>query len=147
VSRAQCVVHRGNRLLMVRHQLDGETWWCLPGGRTEPGESPAEAALRELREECSVEGTLVGLCAYVRYGAGYEHISFLIDIGAQEPRLGADPEFAGEEQVLCDVRWMTLDEIPERDRAYLWEAGLMSVPCFLDEVRGWGDRRSYPGVP
>ncbi len=31
--------------------------WELPGGRVEPGESPAEAVIRELREELGVEVT------------------------------------------------------------------------------------------
>ena len=132
---------------MVQHQQDGEAWWCLPGGGIEPGESPADAALRELREECGVQGTIAGLCAHVSYGNGYEDHTYLVDIGTQEPQLGADPEFAAREQVLCDVRWMALAEIPERDRAFLWAAGLLGVTCFLDEVRSWGEWPSYPGRP
>ncbi|MGD9483102.1 NUDIX hydrolase [Streptomyces sp. TRM70308] len=40
--------HRG-RLLLVRVRRRG--CWELPGGKIEPGESPREAAVRELREE------------------------------------------------------------------------------------------------
>src|SRR5204863_7457976 len=46
------------RLLLVRHV---EGWWSLPGGAIDPGESPAEAARREAREEASVEVELLGL--------------------------------------------------------------------------------------
>jgi hypothetical protein len=58
--------------------------------------------------------------------------------------MGVDPEFINTDQILVDVRWLTLAEIPERDRAYLWAAGLMSISVFLDEVSNWGDELSYP---
>ncbi|WP_422773002.1 NUDIX domain-containing protein [Plantactinospora sp. WMMC1484] len=48
------------RLLLVRHRghHDG---WGLVGGAIEPGESPAEAAVREAKEEIGVEIRLEGL--------------------------------------------------------------------------------------
>jgi hypothetical protein len=60
------------------------------------------------------------------------------------PRLGVDPELGEAEQVLADMQWLALSEIPERDRAFLWAAGLLSVAAFTDEVERWGDRISYP---
>lgn len=77
-------------------------------------------------------------------GTGIETITFLVEIGSQEPHMGCDPEFTKNNQVLVDVRWLTLAEIPERDRATLWAAGLMSIPMFLEEVSHWGDELSYP---
>ena len=56
--RAQCLIHRHQRILMVKHHVDDEEWWCLPGGGVEPGETPAQAALRELQEECQVAGVI-----------------------------------------------------------------------------------------
>jgi hypothetical protein len=58
--------------------------------------------------------------------------------------MGIDPEFTSANQILVDMRWMSLAEIPERDRAYLWAAGLINVPEFLEEVSSWGDAISYP---
>ena len=145
MSRAQCIVHRGNRLLMVKHRLDGEEWWCLPGGAVEDGETQAKAALRELREECSVSGTVLQHTSTWIYTAEDHTFTYLVDIGDQEPRLGADPELGQAEQVLADMRWLALSEIPERDRAFLWAAGLLSVEAFCTEVERWGDRISYPG--
>jgi 8-oxo-dGTP diphosphatase len=142
--RAQCVVHRQNRLLMVKHRQNAVEWWCLPGGAVEAGETPAEAALRELREECCVEGRVVRQISAVTYSAQDSSYTFLIEIGSQEPRLGADPEFEAGEQLLADVQWLALAEIPERDRAYLWAAGLLGVEEFLAEVESWGDNISYP---
>ena len=130
---------------MMKHRLNGEEWWCLPGGGVEPMETPAEAALRELEEECHVNGQIVRQMGRATDADGNETITFLMDIGDQEPGMGNDPEFASEAQILADMRWLSLAEIPERDRAYLWAAGLMSLPVFLDEVSQWGDALSYPG--
>jgi 8-oxo-dGTP pyrophosphatase MutT (NUDIX family) len=160
MPRAQCIVLRDHKLLMAKHHDPGGEieveWWCLPGGGIEAGETPAEAAIRELYEECGVEGTIVCETARVSFDNGPDgpralHYTFLIDIGDQEVRLGADPEFAREpglahdNQALLDVRWLALHEIPERDRAFLWAAGLLGVGSFPDEVERWGDRISYPG--
>ena len=142
--RAQCIVHRGNHILMAKHRMDGIEWWCLPGGRVELDENPSDAALRELEEECCIRGRIVRQTSQLIDGDGLESTTFLIDIGDQEPVMGVDPEFISKNQILVDVKWLTLAEIPERDRAYLWAAGLLSIPEFLDEVSNWGDERSYP---
>ena len=141
MSRAQCIVLRGNRILMVD---DGGVGWTIPGGRIEEGESPAEAAIRELREECCVDGIIVRETGVVYAPEGNAH-TFLVKIGEQEPQLGADPEFSSTDQDLSEVKWMILSEMPERDRAFVWAAGLIGVGEFLGEVDSWGNRISYPG--
>ena len=40
---------------------------------------------------------------------------------------------------------MRLDEINEKDRAFLWSYGLMQVEGFFDVIRECGDELSYPG--
>jgi len=144
-ARAQCLVTRGNRLLMVMHREQGREWWCLPGGAAQPHESPAEAALRELQEECGMVGRIVRQTGTVVYSpaADVAH-TFLVDVGDQEPRVGRDPELAASAQVLHDARWLGLAEIPERDRCFLWAAGLLGVGEFLAEVGAWGSQVSYP---
>jgi 8-oxo-dGTP diphosphatase len=145
MARAQCIVRRGHKLLMVKHRQEGQEWWCLPGGGVEQGETPAAAALRELEEECRVKGRVLRETAAVHYAAGDSTYTYLIEIGDQEPRLGRDPEFQSRDQVLADVQWLSLREIPERDRAFLWAAGLLGVASFLAEVESWGNDASYPG--
>lgn len=144
MSRAQAIVCRGERILMVKHREHGVEWWCLPGGGILPGEDPADAALRELTEECQVMGRVVRETAMVTYGPGDRHYTYLVDVGDQEPRLGHDPELDRGAQILVDVRWLRLSQIPERDRAFLWGAGLLGVQPFASRVESWGSRISYP---
>ncbi|HEX2066469.1 MAG TPA: NUDIX domain-containing protein [Candidatus Thermoplasmatota archaeon] len=49
----------GPEVLLVR-PLSGAQEWLLPKGHIDPGESPEQAAVRELREEAGVEARLLG---------------------------------------------------------------------------------------
>ena len=144
MPRVQAIVVRDDHVLMVKHRQNGQEWWCLPGGALEKGESSEDGALRELREECNVDGTVVRQTSFLDYGSGDTVRSFLVDTGDQTPSLGEDPDVAPGDEVLAEVRWLRLCEIPERDRAYLWAAGLLGVGDFLSEVERWGSEMSYP---
>lgn len=146
-DRSQSMVIRGNRILLVEHELFGRDFFNLPGGGIETGETPEEAALRELSEECNVEGTVVRPLT-IEYKPDMESrvYTFLVEIPEEAvAKKGIDPELSEEEQSIVAVKWMRLDEIAERDRAYLFGAGLMRVPRFHDEVLLWdGEDISYP---
>jgi len=144
MPRVQAIVARDGRVLMVKHRWHGDEWWCLPGGGLESGETLEQGALRELQEECGVRGKIIRQTSHVCYGADDEMYSFLVDIGEQTPALGHDPDVPAEKQVLAGLQWFRLDEIAERDRAFLWAAGLLGVGGFLREVEQWGPGISYP---
>ena len=41
--------------------------------------------------------------------------------------------------------WKSLNEISEKDRAFLFSYGLIQVQNFYQTIVGWGDEISYPG--
>lgn len=47
------------RLLLVKHRDTGK--WVAPGGAVEPCENPADAAVREMREETGLKVKLLGI--------------------------------------------------------------------------------------
>jgi 8-oxo-dGTP pyrophosphatase MutT (NUDIX family) len=65
VEGAQAAILRGDRILVqLRIWPPG---WELPGGHCDPGESPADTALREAREETGYEVRLLGIVGVYRW--------------------------------------------------------------------------------
>jgi len=130
---------------MVRHQQKDDAWWCLPGGGIEAGETPEAAAVRELSEECRVAGKVIRETSVITFSPGDQHFTYWINIGSQVPQQGYDPELTTK-QTIVDMAWIGLDELAERDRVYLWTAGLLSLPEFSEEVFRWPKDPSDPSV-
>ncbi len=104
---------RGDSVLLIRRgKPPREGQWSIPGGRIEPGETAAAAALRELREETGVEAELLGLVDVVDYIAPEQHY-VLVDYAARW--LSGEP-VAGDDA--ADARFTPIDDV--RDLG-LWD--------------------------
>jgi ADP-ribose pyrophosphatase YjhB (NUDIX family) len=85
VGAEAAIFDRDGHMLLVRRSDDGR--WCLPCGWVEPNESPAEAAVREAREE-------TGLVV---------RTTRLVDVFARKPGHGFGPHSAVAVVYLCEV--------------------------------------------
>ncbi len=123
LAASVAVIRDGRILLAARGKPPSEGLYSLPGGMVETGETLAEAALRELREEVGVEAKLIGLIAPVEFIERDEegHIKHHVVIAAHAARwVSGDPQTGPEAK---DIRWVT-----ERDIADLpLTAGLTGI--------------------
>lgn len=53
-SRAAAIIMHNNALLLMQRRHRGHTFYVFPGGTVESGETTAQAAMREVQEETSV---------------------------------------------------------------------------------------------
>jgi 8-oxo-dGTP diphosphatase len=88
----------GRLLLIRRGREPGAGRWSLPGGRLEPGESPATAAAREVAEETGLVVAIGDLLATVALGDFVVH-DFAATVVGGELRAGDDAD---------EVRWCSL---------------------------------------
>lgn len=58
---------------------------------------------------------------------------------------GGIEEAGAEKPSLREVVWKKLNEINEKELAFLWSYGLVHVQNFYETIVGWGDEISYPG--
>lgn len=50
------IIRRGDKIFATQRGYgDWKDWWEFPGGKMEPGETPEQALLREIREELDTE--------------------------------------------------------------------------------------------
>jgi 8-oxo-dGTP pyrophosphatase MutT (NUDIX family) len=122
------VIDPADRVLLLHYsgRVAGAAW-ITPGGGIEPGETPEDAAVRELAEEVGLEDATLG--PLVWHG---EHYSLNPYGQHQIPRgvyfvCYTDAfDFDGhvdsdeyERDVVTDKRWWTLDEIRASSEAFL----------------------------
>jgi 8-oxo-dGTP pyrophosphatase MutT (NUDIX family) len=103
---AKCLITDGDRVLLVRHTY-GNRSWDLPGGGIRPGESPLEAAHREMQEELGLRNlrwSEIGeLAETVHHRRDTLHC-FHVEL--DDPPLRLDP---GE---IAVARWFPRGELP-----------------------------------
>ena len=52
IEAVAAIIRRGNEIFATQRGYgEFKDWWELPGGKIEPGESPQQALVREIREE------------------------------------------------------------------------------------------------
>lgn len=129
------VVVRGDETIVIvprRRAANGRAVVALPKGHVDPGETPPQAAVREVREEAGVEAELVEKLGDVRYWYQRDgkRIAKVVAFYLFDYRSG-DP--ADHDAEVEEARWVPLERAA-RELSYRGEREM--VQRALERVRG-----------
>jgi 8-oxo-dGTP pyrophosphatase MutT (NUDIX family) len=104
-------------LLFCANDHQGSRFWFTPGGGANPGESPQEAALRELTEETGLTGVELGPEIWVRTRRGvfdgvmreFRERWFVVTVARFELDTSGFDQL--ERDTILEHRWWSLDEL------------------------------------
>lgn len=95
-------------ILQARHVLlvkaRNKNNWQLPGGRLEPGETPAQAVIREVKEETGLRARVGRMTGRYRRGDGT-----IVRVYAARAR----GKLAGAREEILEQRWVRIREAKE----------------------------------
>jgi glycerophosphoryl diester phosphodiesterase len=126
-NRVSLIFVRDGKLLMIRRERMGRTYYVLPGGGVEAGESLIEAAMREAKEETNYEITL-GPVLWQDEPIDGNHLDtgFLVTAFNGTLQLGG-PEAANQSPDNKYIfEWLPIDAV-KRVRHYPWHINTEAI--------------------
>ncbi len=102
------IIRKGDRIFATQRGYgEFKDGWEFPGGKVEPGETPEEALIREIREELDADIEVGSLLTTVEYDYPKFHLS--MDCFWTELVPGSEMKLIEHEA----CRWLSIDELEE----------------------------------
>lgn len=113
--RAVAIIINNERLLVTKRDNHGHHYYALPGGGIDPGETAAQAVVREIKEEAMFDCTVERQLYEHRYDNGEKHFFFLCRVkNPGEPKLAPDSVevLNHDPNDTIEPMWLDLDKLP-----------------------------------
>lgn len=110
-----------NKILLVKHNLNGKFFYAPPGGAVEFGESMESALKRELKEETNIDivsAKFQFITEYVNPPLHAIEIFYFIESWNGIPSLGMDPE-SKEIPLIQDVNYFSTTDLKKINKSEL----------------------------
>ncbi len=110
------IIKRGDEVFATQRGYgEFKDWWEFPGGKMEPGETPQQSLVREIREELDAEISVGKLIQTVEWDYPQFHLTmhcFWCELTSQALHLN-EHEAARwlSRESLRSVRWLPADEL------------------------------------
>ena len=111
---AAIIIKDGEVFATQRGYGEWKGWWEFPGGKIEPGETPQEALVREIREELDADISVGALLETVEWDYPTFHLTmhcYLCTLLSDSLNLNEHQAAAWlTPQTLTTVKWLPADE-------------------------------------
>ena len=111
-----------DKVALIERFRNGKHYFVFPGGGADNGETPEDAAIREMEEETGLRVTIICKLVEIHFGLSTQHYFYVerrageFGTGTGEEYTEADPDDPAQ-GVYIPV-WMPLSELPEHDNVY-----------------------------
>lgn len=103
----------GRAAVIARLNRAGRVEWCLPKGHLELGETPEQAAIREIEEETGIQGRVMGSLGSIEYwfAADGRRVHKLVHHYLLQATGGVLTIAGDPDREAVDVAWVPLPEL------------------------------------
>ena len=130
--RVSVIVIEEGKILLVCHEKEGRTYWVLPGGGVDFGETLEEAAVRELKEETNLDITVDKL-VFVDDFIPEDRHRHVVDVYFTAKVVGGELKL-GPDSIMREVQYFPIEQL----------ADLTFYPEIADRIVE-GYQKGFPG--
>ena len=118
-DRARAVICKDGKILLMHRTRKGVTFYVLPGGTVEKGETPEITVMREVKEETSLDTTLSKKLITLNTIDGITHHIYECKYNSGFPMIAPDSPEKNDSDNTYELLWIEPSQLPS---LHMWPA-------------------------